>query len=122
MLVNHLAEMAAAVADLHPGLEGELWRAVRGVLRERSAAHGEPAELRALLAGAPLPAKANLLTRWGRAADREAEYVHITSSVGPGAARGTASGTVSDGLAAPRTRTASRAASRAAFPRPRSTS
>lgn len=118
LLVNHLAELAAAVADRHPGLEGELWRAVRGVLRERSAAHGEPAELRALLAGAPLPAKANLLTRWGRAADREAGYVHITSPVGPG----TANGTVSDGLAAPRTRAASRAASRAAFPRPRSTS
>ncbi|WP_030662028.1 IucA/IucC family siderophore biosynthesis protein [Streptomyces rimosus] len=88
LLVNHLAEMAAAVADRHPALEGELWRAVRGVLRERSAAHGEPDELRALLAGAPLPAKANLLTRWGRAADREAGYVRIASPVGPGATGG----------------------------------
>ncbi|MFH8345695.1 IucA/IucC family protein [Streptomyces sp. NPDC018045] len=112
LLVNHLAEMAAAVADRHPALEGELWRAVRGVLRERSAAHGEPAELRALLAGEPLPAKANLLTRWGRAADREAGYLRVTSPVGPG----TANGTVSGGPAAPRT------GSRAAFPRPRSTS
>ncbi|RSO12903.1 iron transporter [Streptomyces sp. WAC 06783] len=88
LLVNHLAETAAAVADRHPALEGELWRAVRGVLRERSAAHGEPDELRALLAGAPLPAKANLLTRWGRAADREAGYVRIASPVTPGAADG----------------------------------
>ncbi|MEV5596845.1 IucA/IucC family protein [Streptomyces sp. NPDC052496] len=114
LLVNHLAETAAAVADRYPALEGELWRAVRGVLRERSAAHGEPAELRALLAGEPLPAKANLLTRWGRAADREAGYVRITSPVGPGAANGTVAG----GPAAPRPR----AGSRAALPRPRSTS
>ncbi|MFD7664606.1 IucA/IucC family protein [Streptomyces sp. NPDC059788] len=114
LLVNHLAETAAAVADRHPALEGELWRAVRGVLRERSAAHGGPAELRALLAGAPLPAKANLLTRWGRAADREAGYVRITSPVGPD----TASGTVSGGPNTPCARTEPRAA----FPRPRSTS
>lgn len=92
LLVNHLSETAAALADRHPALEGELWRAVRGVLRERSAAHGEPAELRALLAGAPLPAKANLLTRWGRAADREAGYVRIASPVGPGAPDGTVAG------------------------------
>ncbi|MFH8408369.1 IucA/IucC family protein [Streptomyces sp. NPDC018019] len=101
LLVNHLADMAAAVADRHPALEGELWRAVRGVLRERSAAHGEPDELRDLLAGAPLPAKANLLTRWGRAADREAGYVRIASPVGPG---------TPDGPAAPRTLGAPRAA------------
>ncbi len=74
--------MLAALADLHPTLEPALWRAVRQVLLERSAAHGEPAPLRALAAGAPLPAKANLLTRWGRKADRESGYVRIGSPLG----------------------------------------
>ena len=66
-------------ADLHPPLEPVLWSAVRQVLRECGAAHGDPPALRALLAGGPLPAKANLLTRWGRKADRDAGYVRITS-------------------------------------------
>jgi hypothetical protein len=35
--------------------------------------HGWPAPLRAVLAGVPLPAKANLRLRWARGADREAE-------------------------------------------------
>nr|WP_232544358.1 IucA/IucC family protein [Streptomyces buecherae] len=82
LLVNHVAELLAALADLHPTLEPALWRAVRQVLLERSAAHGEPAPLRALADGAPLPAKANLLTRWGRKADREAGYVRIGSPLG----------------------------------------
>lgn len=79
LLVNHLAEMLAALADLHPPLEPVLWSAVRQVLRECGAAHGDPPALRALIAGGPLPAKANLLTRWGRKADRDAGYVRITS-------------------------------------------
>ncbi|MER7794167.1 IucA/IucC family protein [Streptomyces sp. NPDC097640] len=79
LLVNHLAEMLAALADRHPHLEPELWSAVRRVLEERGAAHGGPPGLRALIAGVPLPAKANLLTRWARKADRHAGYVRIAS-------------------------------------------
>lgn len=79
LLVNHLAEMVAALADRHPRLEPDLWSAVRRVLCERSAAHDDPPALRALVAGVPLPAKANLLTRWGRKADRDAGYVRIVS-------------------------------------------
>ncbi|MEU1805207.1 IucA/IucC family protein [Streptomyces sp. NPDC019937] len=79
LLVNHLAEMVAALADLHPRLEPGLWSAVRRVLGARSAAHDDPPALRALVAGVPLPAKANLLTRWGRKADRDAGYVRIAS-------------------------------------------
>ncbi|MFE6780479.1 IucA/IucC family protein [Streptomyces sp. NPDC057702] len=82
LLVNHVAELLAALADLHPELEPALWSTVRQVLLERSAAHGEPPPLRALAGGAPLPAKANLLTRWGRKADREAGYVRIGSPLG----------------------------------------
>ncbi|WP_432048387.1 IucA/IucC family protein [Streptomyces asiaticus] len=79
LLVNHIAEMVAALADHSPGLEPALWSAVRRVLCERSAAHDHPPALRALVAGVPLPAKANLLTRWGRRADRHAGYVRIAS-------------------------------------------
>ncbi|TGA95400.1 IucA/IucC family protein, partial [Streptomyces palmae] len=83
LLVNHVAELLAALADLHPELEPELWTAVRQVLAERCAAHGRPPELTALLAGAPLPAKANLLTRWARRADRDAGYVRIANPLAP---------------------------------------
>ncbi|MFI9204587.1 IucA/IucC family protein [Streptomyces sp. NPDC053048] len=79
LLVNHLAEMLAALADRHPHLEPELWSAVRRVLARRAEAHGNPPLLRALVAGVPLPAKANLLTRWERKADRHAGYVRIGS-------------------------------------------
>ncbi len=80
LFVNHLAEVAAAVADLCPPLERELWRlARRHVARHAEAASvpGGAARLRALLAGVPLPAKANLRTRWARDPDREAGYVPV---------------------------------------------
>jgi hypothetical protein len=105
LFVNHLAEVAAAVADLHPSLERELWRVVRrhvahcAATAETPSGPGRPApsdaetvrtgrgeaapggraRLRALLAGVPLPAKANLLTRWRRAPDRAAGYVPVPS-------------------------------------------
>ncbi|MFI6157172.1 IucA/IucC family protein [Kitasatospora sp. NPDC051170] len=79
LLVNHLSELLAAVADLHPDLEPALWAEVRAVLAEYGEAHGRPPRLAALLAGVPLPAKANLLTRWERKADREAGYVRLSS-------------------------------------------
>ncbi|MFI6843901.1 iron transporter [Kitasatospora sp. NBC_00085] len=79
LLVNHVAELLAALADLHPEAEGALWEAVRRVLEEYAASHGRPPRLRALLAGVPLPAKANLLTRWERRPDREAGYVRLPS-------------------------------------------
>ncbi|GGS28548.1 hypothetical protein GCM10010269_79100 [Streptomyces humidus] len=42
----------------------------------------QPPRLRALLSGVPLPAKANLLLRWARKADRHAIYVPLTSPLG----------------------------------------
>ncbi|WP_326799955.1 iron transporter [Streptomyces sp. NBC_01808] len=77
LLVNHVADMLAALADLHPRAEAALWARVRAVLLDCARDLGDPPRLRALLGGAPLPAKANLLTRWGRRADREAGYVHL---------------------------------------------
>ncbi|MFH8571959.1 IucA/IucC family protein [Streptomyces sp. NPDC017993] len=79
LLVNHVAEMLAALADLHPGIEAELWAQVRRTLQAHADRHGCPPRLAALLAGVPLPAKANLMTRWERKADREAGYVPLPS-------------------------------------------
>lgn len=79
LLVNHVAEMLAALADLHPGTETELWAQVRRTLQTHADRYGCPPRLAALLAGVPLPAKANLLTRWERKADREAGYVLLPS-------------------------------------------
>ncbi|MDG5806191.1 IucA/IucC family protein [Streptomyces ossamyceticus] len=79
LLVNHLAELLAALADLHPETEADLWAAVRAELRAHADEESRPPLLAALLAGVPLPAKANLLTRWERKADREAGYVRLPS-------------------------------------------
>ncbi|WP_405650910.1 IucA/IucC family protein [Streptomyces sp. NBC_00019] len=79
LLVNHIAELLAALADLHPEAEAELWGRVRSALRSYADRLGCPPRLSALLAGVPLPAKANLLTRWERKADREAGYVRLPS-------------------------------------------
>ncbi|MGW2567294.1 IucA/IucC family protein [Streptomyces sp. NPDC001537] len=79
LLVNHIAELLAALADLHPQAEGALWARVRATLQAYADRHGCPPRLAALLAGVPLPAKANLLTRWERKADREAGYVRLPS-------------------------------------------
>ncbi|GAA1507357.1 IucA/IucC family protein [Streptomyces synnematoformans] len=87
LLVNHVADLLAALADLHPQAEAALWARVRGVLLGCARDLGDPPRLHALLRGAPLPAKANLLTRWGRRADRQAGYVHLPN---PLAAPGTA--------------------------------
>lgn len=87
LVVNHAAEMLAVLADRHPAAETVLWAQVRNVIGEYAEQHGRQARLDPLLAGEPLPAKANLLTRWGRAADREAGYVRLRSPLGEGAAR-----------------------------------
>jgi siderophore synthetase component len=75
LFVNHLADLAAALADLAPALEPVLWARLHRLLRRYAAGAGQPPPLRALLAGAPLPAKANLTLRWRQAEDRFAEYV-----------------------------------------------
>ncbi|MEU3791431.1 IucA/IucC family protein [Streptomyces fructofermentans] len=82
LLVNHVAELLAAFADLHPHTEAALWAEVRLTLQAYADRYGCPPPLAALLAGVPLPAKANLLTRWGRKADREAGYVRLPSPLG----------------------------------------
>lgn len=80
LLVNHLSEVAAAIADRvagEPAFERELWRQARHVLTGVADEHAWPPQLRAVLAGVPLPAKANLRVRWARDADRDAGYVRV---------------------------------------------
>lgn len=79
LLVNHVAELLAALADLYPAAEPALWSEVRRTIGDCADRHGRPPRLTALLAGAPLPAKANLLTRWERTADRAAGYIRLPS-------------------------------------------
>lgn len=82
LFVNHLAELAGALADAHAGVERELWSTLHEVVTQASARLGDPPRLRALLAGVPLPAKGNLLVRWQRDADRNADYVPFPNPFG----------------------------------------
>ncbi|MFF0867479.1 IucA/IucC family protein [Nonomuraea sp. NPDC003560] len=79
LFVNHLTEIAATLAGPDDELLRALWRAARDLLARQAAELGQPLPLRDLLAGAPLPAKANLRVRWARAADRSAGYVPIAN-------------------------------------------
>ncbi|MER6465256.1 IucA/IucC family protein [Streptomyces sp. NPDC001228] len=82
LLVNHTADLLGALADLDPAREPALWGLVRDHLADYARTAGQPPRLRALLSGVPLPAKANLLLRWARQADRHATYVPLPSPLG----------------------------------------
>ncbi len=86
LFVNHLAEIAAAITDRHPDpedrVEADLWSCARGVMAGFARDHDWPPQLRALLSGVPLPAKANLRLRWARGADREAAYLPVPNPLG----------------------------------------
>jgi siderophore synthetase component len=82
LLVNHVSEMLSALADLDPALEAALWELVRDHLHAYASSAGHPLRLRVLLSGVPLPAKANLLLRWARHADRHAHYIPLPSPLG----------------------------------------
>ncbi|GAA2897356.1 IucA/IucC family protein [Streptosporangium fragile] len=77
LMVNHLAEVAASLAGT--GSTRELWAVAGEVLAGYARSRGWPAPLSDLLAGAPLPAKANLSVRWARSADRSAGYVPVAN-------------------------------------------
>ncbi|MGW3209694.1 IucA/IucC family protein [Streptomyces sp. NPDC001135] len=70
LVVNHLAEIAAALAEHHPGLDP--WPAARGEL----ARHRLP-EIPALLGAPTLPGKTNLLLRWTGADGADARYLPL---------------------------------------------
>jgi siderophore synthetase component len=82
LLVNNFCEAVAQLSALHPSLEQRLWRIVGHQLRRYLAQHGNPNAARrinALLAGAPFPAKANLINRFYKRPDREATYLSLPS-------------------------------------------
>ncbi|MGW6907912.1 IucA/IucC family protein [Streptomyces sp. NPDC054940] len=70
LVVNHLCEVAAALAERHPGLDP--WPAVRREL----ARHDLP-EITALLTAPTLPGKTNLLLRWTGADGADARYLPL---------------------------------------------
>ncbi|RJL33651.1 iron transporter [Bailinhaonella thermotolerans] len=76
LVVNHLGEVAAEVSR-HVRDQGRVWAVVRECLASYADEFGCPLPLADLLAGAPLPAKANLGVRWARDADRAAGYVPV---------------------------------------------
>ncbi|MFK0119942.1 IucA/IucC family protein [Streptomyces sp. NPDC090994] len=70
LVVNHLTEIAGALAERHPGLDP--WPAVRREL----ARHALP-EIPALLTAPTLPGKTNLLLRWTGADGAAARYLPL---------------------------------------------
>lgn len=70
LVVNHLCEVAAVLAERHPGFAP--WPAARREL----ARHDLP-EIRALLASPSLPGKTNLLLRWTGADGADARYLPL---------------------------------------------
>ncbi|MFB6522905.1 IucA/IucC family protein [Streptomyces sp. NPDC056401] len=76
LVVNHLTEVAGALAESHPEAAGELWPAARAEFRRFGADHDLP-EVAALLAAPSLPAKTNLLLRWTRADGADSRYLPL---------------------------------------------
>ncbi|MFD7132223.1 IucA/IucC family protein [Streptomyces sp. NPDC059894] len=70
LVVNHLTEVAAVLAERHPGLDP--WPAARREL----ARHDLP-EAQALLTAPTLPGKTNLLLRWTDADGADARYLPL---------------------------------------------
>jgi len=65
VLVNHLGQLIATLAEHGGPAEEQLWSVVAGVLADEAVRHGADraaAPLRRLLDGAGLPAKANLVS------------------------------------------------------------
>lgn len=82
LFVNQLGEAVDHLAEGDTGLAARLWRLVRDQVERYQARHGSAASrarLGELLAGAPLPAKTNLLVRFTRQADRFAGYAPLAN-------------------------------------------
>jgi Siderophore synthetase component len=74
LVVNHLAELAALLAERFPGADP--WPAVREELRRCGTDHDLP-EVAALLSSPTVPGKTNLLLRWTGADGADARYVPL---------------------------------------------
>ncbi|MFC7217444.1 IucA/IucC family protein [Streptomyces polyrhachis] len=76
LLVNHLTEIAATLADRHPAHARSLWPTARRELRSWAEELDLP-ELHGLLKAPTVPGKANLLLRWTAADGAAARYVPV---------------------------------------------
>ncbi len=74
LVVNHLCEVAAALAERHPGYDP--WPAAR-----RELARHELPEIAGLLSAPTLPGKTNLLLRWSGADGADARYLPLPNSL-----------------------------------------
>lgn len=74
LIVNHLIELAALLAERFPGADP--WPAVREELHRYGTDHDLP-EIAALLSSPTLPGKTNLLLRWTDADGADARYVPL---------------------------------------------
>jgi siderophore synthetase component len=77
LVVNHLMEVAGALAERHPDVSPLVWPAVREELTRWAAARGGVPEADALLSAEALPGKTNLLLRWTRADGADARYLPL---------------------------------------------
>lgn len=80
LFVNNLCEVIATIANGNQQLYLGLWGVLRHTLQDYLARYPNPSASRrihGLLAGEPLPAKGNLLTRFLRQADRQASYLPL---------------------------------------------
>ncbi|WP_319208635.1 IucA/IucC family protein, partial [Streptomyces scabiei] len=82
LFVNNLLEIAAALAEHHPGTDP--WPAVR----RRLARHGDVPEVAGLLDSPTLPGKTNLLLRWTGADGADARYLPLPNPFGRPPGRG----------------------------------
>ncbi|MFJ8792492.1 IucA/IucC family protein [Streptomyces sp. NPDC102462] len=76
LVVNNLIEVAAALAERHPGYDP-------GPAARRELARHDLPEARALLASPTLPGKTNLLLRWTRADGAAARYLPLPNPLTP---------------------------------------
>ncbi|MBA4862801.1 IucA/IucC family siderophore biosynthesis protein [Streptomyces sp. PSKA54] len=78
LVVNHLAEIAGALAERYPSAGPRLWPAVRRALARYDTRRGLP-EIADLLTAPSLPGKTNLLLRWTGADGADARYRPVSN-------------------------------------------
>ncbi|MFM9433464.1 siderophore synthetase component [Janthinobacterium sp. CG_23.3] len=85
LFVNNLCEVVATISNGNHALYLELWGVLRHTLQNYLLQFPSPEanrRIQGLLAGEPLPAKGNLLTRFLRQADRQASYLPLYHPLG----------------------------------------
>lgn len=85
LFVNNLCEVIATISNGNHALYLALWGVLRNTLQNYLLQFPHPEanrRIQGLLAGEPLPAKGNLLTRFLRQADRQASYLPLYHPLG----------------------------------------